>query len=352
MKPSRSASSQPTTTGKASWRQFLSPGWIIAAIAIIAFSYFAFTFLSPWQLGKDHAIKERNERIEKAFETNPVPFASIAGADGSIDPDSEWTRVTASGHFVPDAEVLLRLRSVDGTPAFQSLTPFVIEGGPLAGTTVLVNRGWVAADSGGTKVPTITTPPADSATITGLVRVDEATSPNQPLKDQGYQMVSSINTQQIAELTNQDLAPTYIQLLPDQPGVLTAIPLPMLDRGNHLSYGLQWIAFGIMAPAGLLYFAYAEIRERRRTRAEQREMEALTAQNAKASSAGSPPPSADDTPARAAESAPDTTTDGTTSAASTETASESRPTAPARARYGSSRRNPWAQKPSAYEERM
>jgi hypothetical protein len=42
------------------------------------------------------------------------------------------------------------------------------------------------------------------------------------------------------------------------------LPLPQLDAGPFLSYGIQWIAFGILAPIGLGYFAYSEIRMRRR----------------------------------------------------------------------------------------
>ena len=55
----------------------------------------------------------------------------------------------------------------------------------------------------------------------------------------------------------------------DQPGGLGVLPLPHLDAGPFLSYGIQWIAFGILAPIGLGYFIYVEIRQRRRERAEQ-----------------------------------------------------------------------------------
>ena len=45
------------------------------------------------------------------------------------------------------------------------------------------------------------------------------------------------------------------------------IPLPHLDAGPFLSYGIQWIAFGILAPIGLGYFVVSEIRARRREKA-------------------------------------------------------------------------------------
>ena len=73
----------------------------------------------------------------------------------------------------------------------------------------------------------------------------------------------------------EGLSSAFVQLSDDQPGGLLTIPLPSMDRGNHLSYGYQWIAFGILAPIGLGWFVYSEIRERRRAEQEQAELEAL-----------------------------------------------------------------------------
>jgi len=306
------------------WKTFLTPGWVIAAILIVAFSYFAFTFLAPWQLGKNERLEHRNEQIVEAFEQDPVPLSQVLGPDGSFDPEQEWTRVTATGRFASD-EVLLRLRPVDRTPAFQVLAPFELE----TGQTILVNRGWVPAEDS-TRVPAFDAPPTGDVTITGMMRVDEGTHPTTPNHDQGYQMVYSISPGQVGELIGTDLASPYIQLLSDSPGVLTAIPLPQLETGNHLSYGLQWILFGILAPAGLIYFIIAETRERRRFRQEQEE---LLLDDASVDGAGPNPDSGSveeqegvdkQTAPAAAPSAP----------------------APARARYGETRRNPWA---SAYD---
>ncbi len=305
MTTSNSQTSQPL------WKSFVNPGWVIAALLAIAFSWFAITWLSPWQLNKDHDIKERNQRIEAAFEADPVDVSTILAS--GYTPSKEWTRVTMTGHYNPDSEILLRLRPVDGTPAFQSLVAFTLD----SGDTILVNRGWVPAAEGGTRVPPLDPVPTGNTTLSAMLRTSDPATETAPLEDQGFTMVQAIDTAHIAELTSQDLVSPYAQLLSDQPGVLNPIPLPMLDRGNHLSYGLQWIAFGIMAPAGLAYFIYSEIRERRRYRDEQREMESLTSTSG--DSAAGPPD----------ESVPSATP---------------APAAPARARYGQSRKNPWAEK--------
>ena len=73
---------------------------------------------------------------------------------------------------------------------------------------------------------------------------------------------------QIATLTGIPLAGSYLQLVDNQPGGLGVIGLPHLDAGPFLSYGIQWITFGVVAPILLGYFVYAEIRARRAEKAQ------------------------------------------------------------------------------------
>lgn len=260
-------------------KTFLKPGWVLLLLFVVAFSYLAFTVLAPWQLGKDDDIVERNELITHAYEADPQPVEDLVDDHGAIK-DDEWSRATLHGHYLPQDEVLLRLRPVDSGPSYQSLVPFRTD----SGLTILVNRGWVKAGEANA-VPDIPDAPSGETTLTGMIRADEAEHQSAPIKQEGYQQVYSIHTEQIATLIDAPLAHDYIQLSADQPGVLNAMPIPQLDRGNHLSYGYQWIAFGIMAPLGLGYFVWSEIRERRRLREEE---EALAALDADASTPSEP----------------------------------------------------------------
>ncbi|WJY63894.1 SURF1 family protein [Corynebacterium atrinae] len=255
-----------TRATKKGWKSFFKPGWILALLAILGFSYAAFTVLAPWQLNKDDQIVERNEQIDAAFRTDPVPVQDIFGTDGAISPGDEWRRVTLTGHYLPASEVVLRLRPVDSQPAFHALTPFQLD----SGETILVNRGFSAPLEG--SIPDLAPAPSEHLTIHGHARLNEALPTTPPLLDQGEPQVYGINTSQVAELTGLTLDQDYVQLSEGEPGEINAIPVPKLDRGSHLSYGFQWIAFGIMAPLGLGYFIWAELRERRRVRDENEEL--------------------------------------------------------------------------------
>ena len=322
-------------------KTFLKPGWVLLLLFVVAFSYLAFTVLAPWQLGKDDDIVERNELITHAYEADPQPVEDLVDDNGAIKND-EWSRATLHGHYLPQDEVLLRLRPAESGPSYQSLVPFRTD----SGLTILVNRGWVKAGEGNA-VPDIPDAPSGETTLTGMIRADEAQHQTAPIKQEGYQQVYSIHTEQISSLIDAPLAHDYIQLSADQPGVLNPMPIPQLDRGNHLSYGYQWIAFGIMAPLGLGYFVWSEIRERRRLREEE---EALAALDADAST----PPEPADASVAAADHTSAEPTAGTDSAPSEHAAahddSSSVPAASSshaasrrnRSRYGDSKPNHYA----------
>jgi cytochrome oxidase assembly protein ShyY1 len=241
----------------------LKPQWLALYVVVIAFAYLCFTVLAPWQLGKNTKTSRENAQISNSLTAEPVPVTTFLPQQDSSAPDGQWRRVTATGRYRPEAQVLARLRVVDGAPAYEVLVPFVVDGGP----TVLVDRGYVTPTQG-TAVPQFGPAPAGTVSITARLRDSEPMPVGkEPMREDGVQQVYAINTGQIAQVTGVPLAGSYLQLVADQPGGLGVIGLPHLDAGPFLSYGIQWIAFGIIAPIGVGYFVMAEVRARRRERA-------------------------------------------------------------------------------------
>lgn len=242
----------------------LRPSWLALAAVVLGFAYLCFTVLAPWQLGKNTTTSRANSQLENALTAEPVPLTTLLPHQDSSAPEQQWQPVTAAGHYRPEAQVLVRLRVIDGVPAVEVLAPFAVSGGP----TVLVNRGFVRADDGGTRLPEIAPPPDSEVTITARLRDSQPAIPGKnPFTESGFRQVYSINTDQVATFTGVPLAGSYLQLADGQPGGLGVIALPRRDNGPFLSYGIQWIAFGILAPIGLGYFALAELRARRAEKA-------------------------------------------------------------------------------------
>ena len=240
----------------------MRPGWIALALVVVGFAYLCFTVLAPWQLGKNTSTSRENNQINASLTADQIPVASVLPHQDSSAPDQQWHPVNATGHYLPDAQVLARLRVIESQPAFEVLVPFVVDGGP----TVLVDRGYIRPEVG-SQVPDFAAPPTGTVTITGRLRDSETAPPDKkPFTEQGFRQVYAIDTGQIAQLVGVPLTGSYVQLAENQPGGLGVAPLPHLDAGPFLSYGIQWIVFGIVAPVGLGYFAYSELKVRRRER--------------------------------------------------------------------------------------
>ncbi|MTE16142.1 SURF1 family cytochrome oxidase biogenesis protein [Nocardia aurantiaca] len=247
----------------------LRPSWLILAVVVAGFAYLCFSVLAPWQLGKNTRTSERNDRIANSVHADPVDIAAMLSGNGK---DTEWRRVTAHGAYVPDSTVLVRLRHLDGQPAYTVLAAFRLDDG----RTLLVDRGQIAAAEGGTHPPAIAAPPTGTQHLSARIRASEGVIEKKPpTTEDGYRQVYTTDTQQEAAVLGIPLTPIptdgpggYLQLESGQPGAFTPDPLPQLDAGPYLSYGLQWLAFGVMAPLGLGYFIWAEVRARRREKAE------------------------------------------------------------------------------------
>ncbi|WP_433193617.1 SURF1 family cytochrome oxidase biogenesis protein [Nocardia sp. CA-107356] len=244
----------------------LRPSWLILAVLVAAFAYLCFTVLAPWQLGKNTTTSHRNQLIADSVDAAPIDITTVLD-DQSTDSHAEWRRVTATGGYMPNSTALVRLRHLDGAPGYSVLTTFKLDDGRI----LLVDRGLVAAIDG-SRPPQIPDPPTGPQRIEARIRMSEGITPGKdPMVQDGYRQVYSVDTTQEMTVLQEPLTaiPTgerggYLQLSDNQPGAFTPTPLPQLDAGPYLSYGLQWLAFGIMAPLGLGYFVYAEIRERRR----------------------------------------------------------------------------------------
>jgi cytochrome oxidase assembly protein ShyY1 len=242
----------------------LHPQWLALYVIVIAFAYLCFTVLAPWQLGKNTKTSRENTQITSSLSADPVAVTNYLPQQNSSAPDAQWRRVTATGRYLPAGQVLARLRVIEGDPAYEVLLPFAVDGGP----TVLVDRGYVKPTKGN-DVPAFAPPPTGTVTITARLRdPEQVPADKNPLRQDGALQVYSINPGQLSGLTHVPLAGSYLQLVDDQPGGLGAIGLPHLDGGPFLSYGIQWIAFGIVAPIGVGYFVVAEVKARRREKSQ------------------------------------------------------------------------------------
>jgi len=233
-------------------RFLLRPGWLVVTLVVLLFATACYTLLAPWQFRRDQERKATNAAVQASFTSAPVPLASLG--DGS-----EWRLATLVGSYLPDGEVLARLRTVQGEPAYEVLTPFRLTGGQV----VLVDRGFLRPDDA-VQAGDYPAPPTGQVTLTARLRAGETDPQHRDaFTDQtngGRRQVYAIDPRTVGRATGLTIRPGYLQLEAGSPGVLGALPLPELDAGPFLSYALQWLAFGTMSLLALAYFTWREIK--------------------------------------------------------------------------------------------
>jgi cytochrome oxidase assembly protein ShyY1 len=230
---------------------------------IVGFAVAAFTLLAPWQFGRETQREAQQQAIDTATALSPVPLAELVPPGDTVQPADEWRQAVVTGSYVPDGEGLVRLRVVDGQPAFEVLAAFRTDEGRL----LTVNRGSIATEDG-SAVPEYPAPPAGVVTLAGRLRLDE-TDPQgrDSIENGGHVQFYAADSRALAAATGLDLAPGFLQLAPEQPGVLDPLDVAPTSGGGapftNLSYALQWLTFGAVALVALGYFVRLELLQRR-----------------------------------------------------------------------------------------
>lgn len=246
--------------------EFRRPRWIVAGLAVIGFAVLCFTVLAPWQLGKNARVEDRIDKVSRGSSLAPVPLSQLQPAGAGFDAANEWRQVTLTGSYVGDG-ITVRRRSAGGRT--EIVVPFRLADGRV----VLVDRGIVdraqvdrakvdRATVDRDEAPTAT--PIGEQTIIGRLRSPEATGRyGAPRESNGKLVGYALDPAQLGGALDVSAEPYYLQLAADQAGALGEIPLPPPDRGPYYSYGLQWIAFGVLTPVVVVYFSITQLRRRR-----------------------------------------------------------------------------------------
>jgi cytochrome oxidase assembly protein ShyY1 len=241
------------------WKFLLRPSWLALVAGVLLFAFACFWLLSPWQFGRNAEREAQNNGIQSSLTAQPRPLDSVLAPGVAPDSHTEWTPVTVRGTYLPQYEVVARLRTVQGEAAYEVLTPFRATDGHV----MLIDRGYVQPGDHGA-VPPYAAPPTGTVQVVARIRQDETDPKNRPAfadASTGGKLESyDVDSRVVARSSGLDIRPGYFQLTENQPGVLNALPLPQLDSGPFFSYALQWIAFGVMAIIGLVYFTVRELK--------------------------------------------------------------------------------------------
>ncbi len=225
--------------------------FVVVALAAV------FTGLGLWQLNRLEERRMENAVGEARIKGDPVEFWDLIAEAGEDLTSMEYRRVTVTGLFNPDEEVLIRSQVHLGSAGFHVVTPLVADGGG-----VLVNRGWVPLIMDQTPVVDAE-PPTRSVTIQGWVHLTQTRSGLSPEDADGVLTVfNRVDIDRIQQQVSSNLTPVYLVMIGDD---ASQIPVPLAlptfdDEGPHLAYAIQWFGF---AAVGLIGFFFLVRRQGR-----------------------------------------------------------------------------------------
>jgi cytochrome oxidase assembly protein ShyY1 len=184
-----------------------------------------------------------------------VPVTEVLRVGRPAGERAEWTRVTATGTYLPEASVVVRYQTRDGASGVDVVTPLRTSAGPL----LVVDRGWMRTGNTGGSGARPPAPPGGRVTVVGFVRAD-ATGDSAAVADGTTRAVSS---REIAKDLDEPVLAGFVDAEKETPPPgtpLVPVERPDLGTGPHFFYGLQWWFFGVLAVVGFGYLVYDERR--------------------------------------------------------------------------------------------
>ncbi len=213
-------------------------------VAIIAIVTVACLRLGLWQVNR---LGERRAASAISLARRSLPPLTLddgGAADTLVD---RWVR--AAGEFDHTHQVVIRGRVYRESPGVYVVTPLRLNG---SDTAVLVNRGFVpASDAITVSLDTLDEP--GKRQVTGLaIAIPSGPDGGVPLVRNGTTTWKRLDLAALRAQLPYPVLGISILEVPDggQPRFPRRLePLP-LDDGPHLSYAIQWFAFGAIALVG------------------------------------------------------------------------------------------------------
>ena len=231
--------------------------WHVLVLIVVA----VLVGFGQWQLDRLDQVRTTNERLVQRAAADPVDIRALV-ADVGLDPAAlEFRRVSVTGVFVPEEEVVQRNRLQRGLQGLDVLTPLDLGGG----TTLLVRRGWVPRTMD-TPPVTDAPPPSGTVTVTGILErsVDQPGFGARDPEDGVLARVFHPDTARLDRQMSGTLLPVVLRMDALPGASATTLPAapepPGLDEGSHLSYAAQWHLFAVLALGAYAFWWRSRLR--------------------------------------------------------------------------------------------
>jgi len=198
--------------------------------------------LGFWQLERAEEKREIQQRYAAQQARPAVELSQLDPAD-----EIEYRRVTVSGRFSSDRQILLDNQVHQKRAGYHVLTPLQIGDSQKY---ILVNRGWVDGELRRDKLPEFTTP-EKIVELTGRLKVPGGIGlklDEQSYTDVGWPLVVQwLDIQELQKQTGYKLYPYILQLDEDEPhGFIRDWKIVSSQPEQSTSYAVQWFTLALV----------------------------------------------------------------------------------------------------------
>lgn len=219
-------------------------------LALVVVFAVATSLLSNWQFERRQERVSQIQQVLDNYDQPAVPLSDLQWMPQELPNSLEWRPVKVSGQYLQQV-FLVRNRPLAGQAGFLQLVPFQVDDGRI----LIIERGWLPASSRLTEPQANPNPAPGNYELIVRVRAGEV-----DLGREQAETLASIDLAEVADRLGREnvIVDYYGRLVSENPSNNQAplpMPKPSLNEGNHLSYAIQWIIFGLMA-FGAFIWAY------------------------------------------------------------------------------------------------
>jgi surfeit locus 1 family protein len=207
--------------------------------------------LGIWQLDRLEQRRAFNLQVETMRAATPLDLNLSTPDDIDL---MEWRAVTVTGEYDFENQVAMRNQYNQGVYGFHLITPLLYNGG-----VVLVNRGWIPAESDSAPQDWRVYDETGAVTVTGQIRLGQGkprfggVADALPMDGTRLEIWNNLEVEKMSAQFSYPILEVFIQ---PAAGEYPAPPIPYqpiieLTEGSHFGYALQWFTF-----AAILFFGY------------------------------------------------------------------------------------------------
>lgn len=235
-------------------RKMFSLKWALTTLLVFAGTAVCVR-LGIWQFDRLDQRRAFNTQVETMRAREPLNLNAGVPADIA---SMEWRAVTVTGEYDFENQVAMRNQYNDGIYGFHLITPLRFNGG-----VVLVNRGWIPAESDSLPDDWRVYDEEGTVTVTGQIRLGQGkpafggVADALPMDGSRLNVWNNLDLEMMSTQFSYPILDVFVQPNREEGDVTPPIayqPEIELTEGSHFGYALQWFTFATILFVGYPFY--------------------------------------------------------------------------------------------------